>query len=225
METGDWYGSQLACFVGLKGEKFGEKGKFLVIGRAVNGWWYSDKPEDWKALEKRNGRIEEMFKDRHLMTWVTEQWGSKDGYNTKRSAFWRVTRELVRRLGIADVENDEWPSHIAWSNLYKVSPDGGGNPTEMLKEAQFPGCAQILAAEIRELKPQTVVFLTGWKWAEKFLSALEAKQSVSGTGGVLEAWGHLPSGSEFVVLPHPQGKSEGKIVNAAVNGFERLRKK
>ena len=150
------------------------------------------------------------------MTWVSECWGSRQGYNTKKSAFWRVTRELVHRLGIADVGKKDWPSHIAWSNLYKVSPDKGGNPTEALKEAQFPYCAKILAAEIRELKPRRVVFLTGWQWAKRFLGELGVNSSISCAGGLLEASGRLPSGSDFVVLPHPQGKPQKEIVKLLV---------
>ena len=60
---GQWYDSQLTCFVGLKDEQFNARREFLVVGRAVNGWLNSDKPENWKDQEKLNGFIAEIFKD------------------------------------------------------------------------------------------------------------------------------------------------------------------
>jgi hypothetical protein len=221
-KQGRWYRSELTCFISLKGREFYKRRELLVVGRAVNGWLCSDQAENWKAPEKRDEFIEKIFKDKTPITWVSEQWGSAEKYNTKRSAFWRVARELVRKLEIADIGNNDWPSHIAWSNLYKVAPAAGGNPSETLKEAEFQYCTKILSTEIMELKPRRIAFLTGLKWAEQFLGALGADPSGRYANCRLEASGRLSSESNFVVLPHPQGKPESEIVDAAVHGFARL---
>ena len=60
----------------------------------------------------------------------------KKRYSTARSAFWREVKLLVNAWNIADVDKPEWPSHLIWTNLYKVSPVNGGNPTGHLQKVQ-----------------------------------------------------------------------------------------
>lgn len=211
---GRWRSIQLCGFVGLKGTNFA--GELLVVGRAVNSWgqgWTADELLEEATL---NRVATEMFNNDALLTWVSDQWGSKVEYNTRRSAFWRVIREVVQELSLANVENASWPSHIAWSNLYKISPFVGRNPSEVLADTQFPNCAGILKAEIKALTPRRILFLTGLNWAQRFLKELDFRPA-SSVDYPVEASGHIFSGSQVVVLPHPERKPGRPIVTAAVS--------
>ena len=103
-------------------------GDLLVIGRSVNGWI-----EDWTAGELAQPRVraEAMARLRldaepsgvDRMAWVSDLWGATDGYNTRRSAFWRVLADLT-----AGFDDPNWPGRLAWTNLYKGLPCSGLEP-------------------------------------------------------------------------------------------------
>src|SRR5438045_1651143 len=92
----------LVPFWPLRGAQY--DGEIMVIGRSVNGW-----VEDWTAGQLRNPtlrrdaveamRADAEPPDRDRMAWVTDLWGATDGYNTRRSAFWRVLADLTSRHG------------------------------------------------------------------------------------------------------------------------------
>ena len=77
------------------------------------------------------------------MAWVTERWGATNCYNTKKSAFWRVIKQVTQSL-MADANCKDWSSRLVWSNLYKVSPGKGGNPGPTLCNVQLCGCKEVL---------------------------------------------------------------------------------
>ena len=189
----------------------------MIIGRAVNGWmtrWTADGARD---PEERQRVLDRVFtategKDGKPLLWVTARWEGSKSYDTKRSAFWRVVRGIVGRLGIADVSTKSWPSTLCWSNLYKVAPFAGGNPSASLAKAQREQCVQILQTEVSEWKPQRIVFLTGHSWAGPFLEGLGWKGQDVGHLRELEAIGSISIGSRVVVAPHPQGKREDRLI-------------
>ena len=94
-----------------------QEGGIMFMGRAVN---------DWKAQGDRNteglftlGSSNQIFMCDDQVKWVeTERYD-------KKSAFWRVVKSVSQQI-IND--KDGWYKHIVWSNLYKLSPTGGGNP-------------------------------------------------------------------------------------------------
>ena len=106
--------------------------ELMVIGRAVNGWTKTWLPSELKdkgnICQFINGVVESVTDPVQCpMRWVSDSWQNNDhGYNTRRSAFWRCIRSAVGVLSIADIQNPEWPSHLVWSNLYKIAPRGGG---------------------------------------------------------------------------------------------------
>jgi hypothetical protein len=105
------------------------------------------------------------------MRWVTDLWGAREGYNTARSAFWRVLRRIVLSdpAGVADA--DRWSSRLAWTNLYKVSPGAGWNPGADLQRAQHRDAAELLRLELAEFAPKRVLALTGG-WVDPFIGDL-----------------------------------------------------
>ena len=219
---GRWRTTPLTIFAALRGSK--DSDEMMIIGRAVNGWVTRWTADDARDPEERKRILDRVFaategKDGKPMLWLTARWGVSEGYNTKRSAFWRVVRGIVGRLDIADVSTRSWPSTLCWSNLYKVAPFAGRNPSASLAKAQLERCVRILQTEVSEWKPRRIVFLTGHSWARPFLEGLGWKGQDVGSLRELEAIGSISMGSRVVVAPHPQGKREDRLIEDITEAF------
>jgi hypothetical protein len=207
--------------------------QLMVYGRAVNGW--GNNPQLLRSLAddvtaSRFAQVALADAGRENgecpMLWVTELEGAatnEDGtprYNTNKSAFWRVVKATIGRLGIADILESNWPSSMVWSNLYKIAPDDGGNPSARLCNAQLRECIELFAAELSLYCPRRIVLATGLDWAEPFLAENGIAYSTASDSRFVEAHGEvsLCDGHTccFVVAPHPQGKPEGEWVDAVV---------
>ena len=227
-------------FLACKGKLY--DGGLMVVGRAVNKWRGCI---PFEAIASRDdscderGRFAKEVADGGQdevcpMQWVLECWARPrgttrredppEGYNTKRSAFWRVIKQVTDKVRIGASEED-WASHLVWSNLYKVAPKKGGNPTRKQMKAQFGGCKELLWREIDDFAPSRLLFLTGWEdWAKPFLQ--ECGEVALAEGTHVEATGRLRTregrSCATVVANHPQGKPEGKWVKEVLAAFEAL---
>jgi hypothetical protein len=213
--------TKITGFLAMAGQAY-DRG-LMVVGRAVNGWTEGIVPSqlDVPAEAERYARlIQERVcgNGKCPMRWVTEGWGVGEDYNTRRSAFWRCIRSVVQDLDIADVEDAGWSSHLVWSNLYKVSTAGGGNPSNVLREIQFPGCASLLNLELCTYQPSRILFLTGVDWAAPFLEAAELQEGVGFQ--YVKCTGNV-HGARCVVAVHPQGKPGAVWAREVVTAFER----
>jgi len=203
-------------------------GELMVIGRAVNGW--SDevvrallRSDDGVSHVAARARQEAEGTGRCPMRWVSDSAGGGSEYNTNRSAFWRVARRVGAGLDVLDAGHDSWPSAIAWSNLYKLAPHSGRNPSNAACEAQWPPVARLLAKEVEELAPRRVLVMAGKSWAEDFAIELglsvqwdvgcdDANTPVAGTADAL--------GARWVVAAHPERKGDQPIIDAVISAFE-----
>lgn len=189
----------------------------LFVGRATNGWVsFSD---DVDVLFGEDD--EAIFNRKDQMMWVHNLSGSSHGYNTRRSAFWRV----IRGVSSAYYPHPEL-AHVAWSNVTKVAPDGA-NPGNALYYAQLDACKRILAKEIEILSPRYVVFLTGHGWAIDFLKGLNGDSAP--TRILKEPWDGFFArsfeigGRTFILSEHPQGKPEESHIAAICTIIEASR--
>lgn len=196
-------------------------GELLVVGRSVNGWI-----EDWTPRELadhaiRAAAIARLRADAEpegscRMAWVADLWGARTGYNTARSAFWRVQRRLaVESLG---ADPAAWSSRLAWTNLYKVSPAAGRNPGTDMQRAQRVHAAALLRRELEELAPRRVLALTGG-WIGPFADALDLR--VDRRDGLVEGAGTI-AGVPCVVARHPMGKREDWMLDEIRAAFAGL---
>lgn len=189
-------------------------GELMVIGRSANGWI-----EDWPIGDLRDAttrvqvartmRADAEETERCRMLWVTDLAGKTDShYNTNRSAFWRALREIVGNL--TGVEGPSWPSHLAWTNLYKLSPAAGWNPGANLLVAQREATIELLRIEIETVKPLRILAMTGLDWIAPFLEPLgiDVDQRV----GLVEGVGHWGS-ARVIVTKHPMTKPAAKFVD------------
>ena len=217
--------SQALCgFMALKGHEY--KNKLMVVGRAVNGWGDGKSTAALQELAARQKFIDSFrSSDKDCpMVWVAKSAGKTDEYNTNKSAFWRVIRRVSRRLGAwHDGQEENWSSRLVWSNLYKISPHAGGNPSDKLCAIQEPGCIELLRTEIEDYQPERILFLTGMSWAKPFLADLEyqepALDSLVEASGTVSAPG-CKQANPFVVARHAQGKPESEWVEDVISGFE-----
>lgn len=218
--------SRITGFLAMSGQAY--DGGLMVVGRAVNAWTEGILPDHLRAPDKVT-RYATLVQESVAgnggcpMQWVTNGWGAKAGYNTKRSAFWRCIRNVVQCLSIADVEGPDWSSHLVWSNLYKVSPGTGGNPNGVLCDVQFPGCAELFNLELRTYRPSRVLLLTGADWAAPFLAAGNLQEA---TGlRYVKQYGLCDAGggheTRCVTAVHPQGKPGSEWVREVITAFDR----
>ena len=138
-----------------------QEGGIMFVGRAVN---------DWKAQGNRDtegmftvGSPNQIFMCDDQVKWVE----TKQYY--KKSAFWHVVKSIAQQIS---KDNEGWFKHIVCSNLYKLSPTGGGNPGNPLRKAQYKTCFDILKVELEVFKPKFVVLLNGSEWYNDFLWCL-----------------------------------------------------
>ncbi|MGA2598064.1 MAG: hypothetical protein ABSH09_13860 [Bryobacteraceae bacterium] len=229
-------------FLSMVGREY--SGQLMVVGRAVNGWAGGRSPNELRTDVQRleyayevHKSVTELMGKRCPMCWVTAQWSvsvedynrrwctkCKEIYNTHKSPFWRVIRAVVSRLRIADVEDNErsWSSHLVWSNLYKIAPHGGGNPSGKLRKAQLEGCKKLLEWELEQYRPNRILFLTDWWWADEFLGQAWEDRPKPNPQSPVRAVGRLKCGAHAaacVVACHPQGKNEKNWVDEVVSAF------
>lgn len=149
----------------MKGRHFagnmyqGKPLRILFVGRAVNGW-----------CDIQPGSAEEIVNQIFASAMDTAQIGQgkvcyvENGedkvYYYNRSPFFQLCHAVMAQFGF---END-WSEHLAWTNLYKISPYSGGNPNNKLIGETLNSCALILQKEIFCLRPTHIVFITGGWW-------------------------------------------------------------
>ena len=208
----------------------------MVVGRAPNGWRVNGVgPEELAAdaeAERYSHKVLDSVNrargDRECpMSWITDQWGPNPEYNTNKSAFWRVIRRVAGNLEIADIDQNSWPSHLVWTNLYKVAPEDGGNPSGILRNVQRRGCIELFRLELATYTPSRLLLLTGADWAAEFLQHLDGTSGDFGRLDYVERLGTLSIGPDhypiqYVVAKHPERKPEDPWIDDVCRAFNRI---
>jgi hypothetical protein len=183
----------------------------LFIGKAVNGWI-----TDETDIEILFGNSKEkVFNREDQMEWVHNHEGNEKGYNTRKSAFWRVIKAITTNF----YPSENWFSYIAWSNLCKIAPSEGGNPNDGLYYQQLEYCQELLAKEIEILSPKYVIFLTSG-WEKDFLHYLNGNNPTKSVKKML--WNEYESklfeinDIYYITSLHPQGKPEAEHVDTII---------
>lgn len=212
-------------FCGLKGRSYNSE--LMVVGRAVNGWHDGIKLSE--CSEECFSKHFEVKKGSNQMSWLDTAWlrsGREEegrGYNAHRSAFWRVNQKVLAKLGITDAK--DWYHHLYWTNLYKVAPHSGGNPSNALIRAQQAACNTILEEEIRSHKPRRILMLTSKSWANLFIEdnvvVSEHKPSLKYID-FIGYWKNGDTSIPLVIADHPQGRKEELLASNVCSAFSLL---
>ncbi len=187
------------------------KGGVLFVGRAVNGWITDDRDT---ATLFRPGDQSQIFARDDQMRWVERE------NICARSAFWRVVGGLSRHL---TGDSTDWYERIAYSNLYKLAPSSGENPSNSLCGRQYEVCAEILRREIEVLAPSAVVLLCGIGWYYDFLCDLngeadpECIDQRTWSGGAINVY--RIGNTVYIGGDHPQGKDERAYIETLTAFF------
>lgn len=166
--------SEYSHFVSMKGCEYKDsnKIKLFVIGRAVNGWTQLCTDSACAFAEAAEAQFQA-----DGFTWIGKENGkffskheeSKEArYFLSKSPFWRTIEQIWNKMNDNDFSipvNARFFDYIAWSNLYKVAPKEGGNPSNCMCKAQLDICREILEAEIEAYKPTHILLITDYdKW-------------------------------------------------------------
>ncbi len=196
---------ELSLFCTQWGSNWRRGDSILFVGRATNGW---DGGLDADAILNLKNTL---FNAEDQMRWIDDVWTDQPqgSWSGARSPFWRVIRAVTERQ-----HPDEWYSHIAWSNLCRVSFKDKGNPTDPLFWAQKDECRELLKIDVEELRPRVVVMITDYEnWGHWFTDVLvgnAAPVTFSHKGcsvNVLRG-----NGNVVVVCDRPEGHSEVPLV-------------
>ncbi|GAA4356546.1 hypothetical protein [Kangiella marina] len=223
--------TEITGFCGLEGKSYSSNRELMVIGRAVNGWHKGIKLSE--CSEERFSEHFEVKKSSSQMAWLDKAWlrrGHDDknqdkerGYNARRSAFWRVNQKVLTKLGITDAK--DWYHHLYWTNLYKVAPHSGGNPSNALIRAQQAVCNDILKEEIRSQEPRRILMLTSKSWANLFIENNVVASEHKPLLKYIDFVGYWKSGDEsipLVIAEHPQGRKEELLASNVCSALNSL---
>jgi hypothetical protein len=191
----------------------------IFVGRATNGWITDS--HDINVLFG-NGD-DAIFNRGDQMVWVKNNEGNCDGYNSRKSPFWRVIKGISSHY-----YNDDWYNKIAWSDLCKLAPIDEGNPSDKIYYQTLEANRKILATEIRILSPKVVVMLTGDNWAKDYIEYLnggdipECTSDKLWNSGCNKAKLYSIKGISYIVSEHPQGKDETSHIDAITSLISEL---
>lgn len=190
----------------------------LFVGRATNGW----KDHDYNSDSFFGTGYGQLFNLNDQMQWVEDSEGPGNDYNTNSSPFWRVVRAVTQ-----EYHPTNWSSYVAWTNVCKVAPWVGGNPSESLYQAEIKDCEDIFKKEVEALSPKVIVFLTSYVWAKDILTSLNnsiAPKEIKSVdwGDKFNCKTYNLNGISCIVTEHPQGKPEKEHVETLINAINKL---
>ncbi len=184
----------------------------LWIGRATNGWG-NDVKKDTINKEYVQSQFEESIMNDYIECYWSKQ--NENKYKFKRSAFWRIIAGVSSRL----YEQGYWSNYIAYSNLYKIAPSCGNNPSSRVKKAQCNACNRILQLEIDMLSPKAVILLTGQSWCRGFFleDIIKTNPVAYSKLGNYTVFKWICNGINFIITEHPMRKPEQEHIHSILS--------
>jgi len=184
------------------GEKY-SKSKLLICGRSCNGWINTWKIND---IDANINTIIKESKNISCNTWSEEEM-------SKYSSFWRFTKNIITNY--YKVNSSDWTQYFTWSNIMKISPATGGNPSDDEFNQQIGICKKILKYEIDILKPKYCILLTGWDWSYDFIESLGFEPIVKPNKIIVKGVYDYKK-TRIIVTGRPEYKSSLKFLNSVM---------
>ena len=204
----------------------------LIIGKRASWWSESFTVNELKAKGEENIFREKVMQPGAYavrracpMAFVTDLWSNSKyrrmydahKYHTGFDPFWTCTKAVVDGLGLSS-DNNEWPSYLSLSYLYKISYADKCRLYEKLRLLQLEICKDLFRIELWLGKPSRVLFLTGMKYAKDFLGLPDD----IGLDDCIVNLGLFDYGvhrAETVVSANPQKYFKDGLVDTILRGF------
>jgi hypothetical protein len=205
---------KMAAFWPMCGIDYQPGKGMLLVGRATNGWPPQFMLREGGKLEEVERIVAEASNPGFGMEWVTDlsgpaaATGRANTYNTNMSPFWRTAHQVAEACKTIQ-HPEKWSGSLAWSNLYKLAPANGGNPSWAQCSAQQKTCAELLKLEIEAFDPAVVIVVAGGDWWDPFNEAL-GKPTQPHDGEYVEATGK--DRRRWVVTCRPEERPESAFV-------------
>ncbi len=197
------------------------QGELAIVGRSVNKW-YPQCSFLGREASTPGGRLNIASQTRTVSETdgfpvrrqpreedENENWEFNNAY--KRARLLKIANALVG-----------FPS-LFWTELFKIAPAGGGNPSLNLRRLQLSSCTDLIRLELHELRPQRVLAMTGLaNWLDWFAEGLGIKLQHY-DGQYVEALG-LTEGESWVVAKHPMTAKEDLYALEVKQAFSELGK-
>ena len=156
------------CIVGK--QYFNEDIKIMIVGRAVNGWEVEF--DDCSYLDatvnsvlKQENRLDDFAKEYILYDDVEGDEVVQKKYYYAKSPFLRMMRQTVGRFTNSE---ENWQQRIVWSNLFKIAPRKGGNPSWKMIRDDLDLYIKLIQHEINAYQPDLVLFVTGMSFFDPY---------------------------------------------------------
>lgn len=213
-------GHNLVAFHPMRGP--GEAVDTMYIGRALNGWHWDFRVEDLNP--DPDFILNKILEDKHEATahedrldWVEKYWkNSTKGYNTAKSQFWQVIRQISIDRSQA---GDQWWDDIVWTNFFKIAP-AKRNPTGKMIKVMGKASHELLLTEIAYYQPRNIVCLSGLSYAAHLLASTKSTVRIDCISPLVEYAGDVCWQDDevvrFIIAPHPQSRSASRIANEIV---------
>ncbi|ADN78370.1 hypothetical protein [Geobacter sulfurreducens] len=172
--------------------------RVLLVGQETLGWDFSDgsyfkwpysEISSFKDFLTVENSVDAMMHGYKVFEFSRYQ---PDNY---RSPFWRAYRQIRRNF---DPEVDGLETAVLWTNLFRMSIDGGSvvnNGTEEEIKSLQLATAGLLKSEIEILKPNVVLFFTGPNYNDTLYKEFEGIK-------LLNFMGHDPSRTAWLEHRH-----------------------
>lgn len=234
----------------------GKDFRFMLVGRAVNGWdEYRIGEEEYLTRENFiESSIMNLLNDKKTIVfgkdrfeWIDTNHGKARNtaragidrgvvngeYSLTRAQIWSYTKSIWDSLYGRETKLDErWFENIVWSNIYKIAPHNGDNPSDELQQKELEACKELLKQEIEYFKPTHIFLATAREyWFERFediFEYVEEKGTNISRGNnknedYVEAIAKYiyedGSSANVVVACRPEGRAKDGYVNEVVKYF------
>lgn len=202
----------------------GDNEGIIFVGRATNQWHTTEENIDILFGNPTDGNT--IFNCDDQMIWVEHCWNGTN-YQTKRSAFWRVTRRVSQYYHPVNENNPcNDLEHVAWSNICKIQKDSGKNPSGRIFDNQIVRCQEIFKVELDTLSPKFVVMFVGNFGKREILSYLNGGdmptmiERVPWNSNNVNGYNicvYKIDSTIFLCTEHPQGKDESSHVKCLIS--------
>lgn len=157
-------GNPLTCVPAIKGTEYENSTmRLMYVGRTINAWNKIEFPPKTTIDEKVRLLLGNPGTSGYTLDFVPKQ---------RSSGFWKLLKMLLYQSGDATDDKlrdgfpgeGKWHQKIVWSNLYKIAPQKGGNPSFRMIKPVISQYIDLIEAEIKLYKPRVVLFVTDQDW-------------------------------------------------------------